>query len=65
MKTIELLMLLRMLSEMIALFDRAIWAGQNEVSVEDLASAFERVRSAEASWARTLHTDGEQTPERP
>lgn len=54
MKTSELLLLLRVLAELIALIERAIRTGRKEISVEELAEAFERANAAEADWAKAL-----------
>jgi hypothetical protein len=53
-KTSELLLLMRVLAELIALLDRAVRTGRKEISVEELAEAFERASAAEADWANAL-----------
>jgi len=53
-QTSELLLLMRVLAELIALIDRAIRSGQKQISVEELSEAFERANAAEADWAQTL-----------
>ncbi len=59
MKTSELLLLMRVLAELIALIDRALRAGQTHISVEELTEAFERANAAEADWAKALKGTGE------
>ncbi|MFO7959005.1 MAG: hypothetical protein R6X33_18115 [Candidatus Brocadiia bacterium] len=54
MKTSELLLLMRVLAELIALIERAIRTDRKEISVEELAEAFERANAAEADWAEAL-----------
>ena len=63
MKPTELLLALRVLSELIALLDRAIRTGQSEVSVDELSEAFERANAAEANWQAALQKPVPQAPE--